>query len=223
MKILAIDTATQTCSAAIVDDDAVVVEIIRDRGGTHTRVLMKMVDEMFSAAGMRPADIDGFAVTIGPGSFTGLRIGLATVKGLAFARNRPIAGISTLDALVAPIPGVAGRVCAMIDARRGEVYTALYRFDSPRWVSEGPARAESPQKAVAAIHGPTVFVGDGALAYKDVITAGAKCCAFPTDPGQHVIRASVVAGLGLDRILSGHAGDAFTLTPLYLRKSDARK
>ncbi len=223
MKILSVDTATKTCSTAIVCDDAVLAETVLDHGETHTRVLMKIICDMLSDAGMRTTDIDGFAVTIGPGSFTGLRIGLATVKGLAFAAGKPIAGISTLDALAAPFTDATGHVCAMIDARRGEVYTALYRCGSSRLIPDGPARAASPDQAIVDISGPALFVGDGALAYKDRIMAELGENARFAEPGQHVIRASAVGKLGMERIIAGEIVDAFTLVPVYLRRSDAEK
>jgi tRNA threonylcarbamoyladenosine biosynthesis protein TsaB len=223
MKILAVDTATKTCAAAIVDNGEPVAEIIVDQGKTHTRILMKIISDMLSSAGMRTTDIDGLAVTIGPGSFTGLRIGLATVKGLALSRGKPIAGISTLDALAAPVSKRTGQICAMLDARRGEVYTALYRCGVSGLIQEGPARAASPEQALAGISGPVLFVGDGALAYKDRILAelGDKACF--AEPGQHMIRASAVGKLGTELIIAGKSFDAFTLVPLYLRRSDAEK
>ena len=223
MKILAVDTATKTCAAAIVDNGETVTEIIVDQGKTHTRVLMEIISDILSAAGMRTTDIDGLAVTIGPGSFTGLRIGLATVKGLALARGKPIAGISTLDALVAPVIKKTGQICAMLDARRGEVYTALYRFGASGLIPDGPARAASPEQALAGISGPVLFVGDGALAYKDRIVAELGDNACFAEPGQHVIRASAVGKLGMEQIIAGKSFDAFTLVPLYLRRSDAEK
>lgn len=223
MKILAVDTAAKTCSTAIVCGDAVLAETVLDRGKTHTRVLMKIIHDMFSAVGMRTSDIDGFAVTIGPGSFTGLRIGLSTVKGLAFAARKPIAGISTLDALAAPFADAADLVCAMIDARRGEVYTALYRRTSSRLIIERPARAASPEQAIADVSGPALFVGDGALVYQDCIVAELGENAIFAGPGHHVIRASAVGKLGMERITAGETVDALTLIPVYLRGSDAKK
>lgn len=223
MKILAVDTATKTCSTAIVCDDAVLAETVLDRGETHTRVLMKIIHDMLLDAGIRMTDIDGFAVTIGPGSFTGLRIGLATVKGLAFAAGKPIAGISTLDALAAPFGDATGHVCAMIDARRGEVYTALYRCGSSRLIPDGPAWAASPDQAIANISGPALFVGDGVLVYKDRIIAELGENARFAEPGHHVIRASAVGKLGMELIIAGETVDAFTLVPVYLRRSEAEK
>ncbi len=223
LKILAIDTAGATCSVAIDRDGVEVSEIIRDRGKTHARVVMHLVDQALRAAGMKTADIDAYAVTVGPGSFTGLRIGLAAVKGLAFSQNKPIAGISTLDALAAPIFNSTADICAMIDARRGEVYTALYRREAGRLISHRPAAALSPDKALAEIFRPTIFVGDGAAAYRNLILSRSLEGAVLAAPDQHVLRASVVARLGREKILEGLAADAYRLMPLYLRESDAHE
>jgi tRNA threonylcarbamoyladenosine biosynthesis protein TsaB len=221
LKILAIDTATATCSVAIGHDNSVVSEILRDRGKTHASMVMNLVDQALSAAGMKTKDIDAYAVTVGPGSFTGLRIGLAAVKGLAFSHNKPIAGIMSLDALAAPIPASTADICAMIDARRGEVYAALYRWDAGRLISRRPPEAVSPETVLAEITGPTIFVGDGAVAYRNLILSRSLEGAVLATTEQHMLRASVVARLGMDRILSGQALDAFRLMPVYLRKSDA--
>lgn len=225
MKILAVDTATKTCALSIVDNDQLVAEINIDQGKTHARILMKAIDDMLSAARLRTTDMDAFAVTIGPGSFTGLRIGLATVKGLAFSGGKPVAGISTLDALAAPFRDNAEQICAMLDARRGEVYTAIYRSGASGMISIMPARAAFPEQVLEQFRkttsGPVVFAGDGALLYKDQITAGLGDRACFAEAGQHAIRASVVGKLGMEQIINGKPFDAFTLVPLYLRRSDA--
>jgi len=131
MKILAVDTATMSCSVAVVEAGCLKAELIQATGETHARHLMTMIDNVLQLSNETMAGIEGFGVTIGPGTFTGLRIGLSTVQGLALAESKPIAGVSSLDALAAQVMATPGEsrslVCALLDARRKEVYHRLYR------------------------------------------------------------------------------------------------
>ena len=131
MKLLAADTATSSLSVAVMDAGSLCTEITRSTGETHARHLMTLVETALGLSGMSVADLDAFAVTIGPGTFTGLRIGLSSIQGMAAATSKPVAGISSLDVLAAqaaPSCQVSGSlVCAMLDARRQEVYTGLFR------------------------------------------------------------------------------------------------
>lgn len=126
MKILAVDTATKSCSVALTEDDAVLAETTTHSGQTHSRHLLNIVDAVIARAGLTLNQIDGFAVSIGPGSFTGLRIGISTVKGLAYGRGRPVVGVSSLEALSRQCPQTPQQICAMIDARKQEVYFCFY-------------------------------------------------------------------------------------------------
>src|SRR5688572_26806657 len=129
MRVLAVDTSTMAGGVALLEDDRVVGESLLDVRTTHSERLMLAIDRALTDAGWRPASVDGLAVAIGPGSFTGLRIGLAAVKGLALALACPIAGVPTLDAMAAGLPWASRPVCPILDARRDEVYASLYRWD----------------------------------------------------------------------------------------------
>ena len=133
MRVLAVDTATSSCSVAIVDGEELVSEITLISGETHSRHLSSLIEALTRTAGLALEQIEGFAVTRGPGSFTGLRIGIGTVKGLAVAGNRPMAGVSTLAALAWQVGPTDHTICPMVDARRNEVYAAFYR-----WHPDGP-------------------------------------------------------------------------------------
>ena len=122
MKILAVDTATNSCSAAIVDDGIACAELTTVNNQTHSKHLLHMIDTVCDMSGLKITDMDGFAVTIGPGSFTGLRIGISTVKGLAWPLNKPVVGISSLDALAWQCIPAAYPICTLLDARKQEVY-----------------------------------------------------------------------------------------------------
>lgn len=223
MKILAVDSATRSCSVAIMDGERLLAERILNHGGTHTTELMPMIDSLLNDCGLSIHNMGGLAVTIGPGSFTGLRIGLSTVKGLAFAVSLPVAGISSLDALASQAFFAAVRICPMIDARKGEVYTAEYTHTDGRLKPSGAARAVSPAEAARSISSPCLFVGNGARLYKDVITdiAGQWANFLPEE--QSHVRAATVGRLGHQLLTSGQATPLSLLTPWYIRDSDAKK
>ncbi len=125
---------------------------------------MAAVDQLVAECGFSPRDLDGLAVSIGPGSFTGLRVGLATVKGLALALDLPIAPVPTLDALAARLPFAEAPVCPILDARKGEVYLSLYRWDGQEMVRNWDYVALTPEAAAARLEAPVILLGDGIAA-----------------------------------------------------------
>lgn len=233
MKILAIDTCSRSCSVAVTDSGHLSGEVTTLRRQTHSRHLMRMVDMTLEISGASIEDIDAFAVTCGPGSFTGLRIGMSTVKGLALAAEKPVVGVSSLQALAWPVAVADGLVCALLDAGKGEVYCACYRFTNGQ-LSPQPAsgnassgdflfgeRVLPPQDLLANINGPCTFVGDGACAYAGMITTRLGDLARLPSGGHHVIRASWVARLAFPRLSRGAADNIDDFIPSYIRKSDA--
>ena len=233
MKILAIDTCSRSCSVAVTDSGHLAGEVTTLRRQTHSRHLMRMVDMTLEISGASIEDIDAFAVTRGPGSFTGLRIGISTVKGLALAAEKPVVGVSSLQALAWPMAVSDGLVCALLDAGKGEVYCACYRFTNGQ-LSPQPASGNAssggflhgesvlpPQDLLANISGPCTFVGDGACAYAEMIAAGLGDLARLPSGGHDVIRASSVARIAFLRLKRGAADDVEDFIPRYIRKSDA--
>lgn len=221
MKILALDTASQSCGAALMADGRVICEICVVHGDTHSRYAMAVIDEILRLAGWEITEVEGFAVTTGPGSFTGLRIGLSTVKGLAMAAGRPVVGVSSLEALAYPFSVTGKLICPMLDARRREVYAAFYRHVDGRLTCVSGPFAESAANVLAAVEEPCVLTGDGALAYRDVITRMLGPFAVYADA--HHIRASSLGHIAAKRFSAGQADDPARLEPLYLRASDAEK
>jgi tRNA threonylcarbamoyladenosine biosynthesis protein TsaB len=221
MKILAVDTATRSCSVAITDNDCIVSEITLNLAQTHAAILMSMIHRVLDAAHLFLDDIDGFAITIGPGSFTGLRIGLSTIKGISAATGKPVVGVSTLEALAHNYPYASDCICPMIDARKGQVYCARYRFRDGVLSIELPVRSITPMNAVKDLNEICIFIGDGALAYKNLIVEQLGELALFAHPCHHIIKASVVAHLSLPRFLNGDTEDVAALVPVYARKSDA--
>lgn len=219
MKILALDTSTMTASVAVTVDGRVAAAH-EDRVTTHSERLLPLVEEVLAAAGLDAAAIDAVACGAGPGSFTGLRIGFATAKGLAFALGKPLYAVSSLAALaVLAAPAAAARgaeILAILDARRREVYAGLYRLDAAGLPA--PAAAEvviAPDRLAAELPpGPRVVVGDGALAYPEAAARmGAVLADLRPTPS-----AIAVAKLAEAR---GTPDDLLAAGPSYIRASEA--
>jgi len=221
MKILAVDTATTSCSAAIVDDGLVSAELITVNNQTHSKHLMNMIDTVCGMTGVKISDMDGFAVTIGPGSFTGLRIGISTVKGLAWSLNKPVVGVSSLDALAWQCAPGKYLVCALLDARKHEVYCCRYRYQDGDIKKEGTEQVVAPGEAIGGIREPCLFVGNGAVMYKEEIATKLGALAHFGGGNQDNLRASSVAGVSLSRFIQQKTHDVALLVPQYIRKSDA--
>ena len=221
MRILAVDTSTTSCSVAVVDQDSLLAEATIVREQTHSKHLMDMVDRVVSFSGGMISELDGFAVTRGPGTFTGLRIGISSVKGLAVASGKPVVGVSSLEALAEQSALAPYLICPLIDARKDEVYFARYRFANgvlKQVVGEGVL---PPQEAVSDINEPSLFVGNGAQLYQDIIVQKLGDQAYFARPWQNTIRASTVALLSIDKFKRKETDDVASFVPHYIRQSDA--
>ena len=221
MNILSIDTATKSCSVAIASEDSLLAEATMVKTQTHSKHLMRMIDQVLKMAQIEIRNLDGFSVTKGPGSFTGLRIGISVAKGFAAASGKPFVGISTLEALAYQAGNRLPLVCPMIDARRGEVYCSRYRYDNGIYINETSARALPVEKALVDLKEPCVFIGNGALFYRSIITETLGSSAFFAPRFYHTIRATTVASLSLERFLRQDTDDVEAFVPYYIRKSDA--
>ena len=221
MKILALDTATMSCSVAIMHNGVVIAELTSANNQTHSKHLMTMIDTVCSMGKLKIAAMDGFAVTLGPGSFTGLRIGISTIKALAWSLKKPVVGISSLDALAWQcVPGPY-RICALLDARKQEVYCCRYHHEDGKLKKDGPEQVLALANAISAISQPCLFVGNGATLYEKEIIDTLGALAYFAGPNHDSIRASSVAGLGLNRFMQDQTDDVTMLVPNYIRKSDA--
>lgn len=221
MIVLGIETATPVCGVAIGREDSVLVERSLNVGTHHAERLLPMIRDALGEAGMGLRDLDGIAVSIGPGSFTGLRIGLSTAKSLCWSAGLPLVAVPTLEAMAAQFPHAACPVCPALDARKKEIYAALYDTSSgsPRALI-APA-AVSPVPFVSSLTGPTLFVGDGARLYRrEVVAVLGERARFAPPPLDRPFAASVAA-LGLSRLGRGETEDLARVEPVYLRKSEA--
>ena len=223
MRLLAVDTSTVSCSVALIHGTRLLCEMTYGMGKTHSRHLMSMIDCVFDRCESKPGDIDGIAVTRGPGTFTGLRIGLSTVKGLALALELPVVGVSSLAALAYPMRYTNRSIVAMIDARRGEVYHECFDV---KQLTIDPSMARdpkvaAPEEVAAMLPEDALLIGSGALLYRDMFQKKCPSVEFG-EPMQHVIRAASVGFLSMARFRRKSFDSVCALTPEYIRKSDAQ-
>ena len=214
MRVLAVETSTLAGGAAILDGDRVVGQYLLDVSVTHSERLMVAIDRLLGDAGWTPRDLDGLAVAIGPGSFTGLRIGLSTVKGLALALSIPVAGVPTLDAMAATLPFAALPVCPVLDARKHEVYASLYRWDGRAMRREWDYLAVAPDELARRLAEPVILLGDAARAIR---TEHARLA----PPTHRAPSPACVGLLGHARLSAGETVAPADLVPIYLRPSEA--
>ena len=214
MRVLAVETSTLAGGVALLDGERIRGEYSLDVSATHSERLMPAIDRVLTDAGWTPADLQGLAAAVGPGSFTGLRIGLSAVKGLALALGIPIAAVPTLDAMAASLPFASLPVCPVLDARKGEVYCALYRWDGAAMRREWDYLALAPGALAARLTEPVILLGDAAVTIR---TPHAR----PAPPHRRVPSPASVGVLGLARLLAGDTVGVADLVPIYLRPSEA--
>ena len=214
MRVLAVDTSTMAGGVALLEDARIVGESLLDVRTTHSERLMVAIDRALGDAGWNVRMVDGLAVSVGPGSFTGLRIGLAAVKGVALAVGCPVAAVPTLDAMAAAFPWTTRPVCPVLDARKGEVYTSLYRWDGGEMRREWDYLAVSPDALAERLTEPVIGVGDGAC----LVPSAWITVALPVRRGPS---AALVGWLGHHRLRHGDTVAPADLVPMYLRPSEA--
>jgi tRNA threonylcarbamoyladenosine biosynthesis protein TsaB len=217
--ILGLDTATGSTAVAVLLDDGRVFEARDDPSPgerpQHAARVLELAEEVLGRAGATWTDVTRLAVGLGPGGFTGLRIGIATARGLAQANGIPLAGVSTLDALAAPHRGAS--VLAVLDARRGEAFTAGYSPDGSRLLAPAALAPEALAGAVASLPGPVRAVGDGAIRFRAHLE-GAGAAVPPDEDPVHRVSAVQVCRLGAD----APPTDRDALLPEYVREPDAK-
>jgi tRNA threonylcarbamoyladenosine biosynthesis protein TsaB len=225
VRVLAVETSTLTGAVALLAGDSVVADHRLSLAVTHSERLLAAMDHVLTAADWRLADVEALAVAIGPGSFTGLRIGVSTAKSLAFATGIPLVGIPTLDALAWSLPYAAHPVCPILDAKKGEVYTALYRTDAGRlerlWEYQAMAPTTLAERLGCEVPGPVIFVGDGVSSFAAVLRGVLGGDARLAPPGHRLPSAVSVAELAHAACERGERVDPAALVPLYVRRSEA--
>ena len=223
MKILAIDTSTDYLSVAIHNEDGLIAERNFRSPMKHSSCLMPLIVESLALADLSIEAIDGFAVSLGPGSFTGLRVGVATMKGLVFATGKPIVGVPTLDVLAENITETAYHILPVLDAKREQVYASIYRYSGKKLKRLTDYLVIGIDDLLKKVRAKTIFLGDGLFDYRDVIREKKKDLAIFAPRDLWFTKASVVAKYGLERLKAGKVERAYDLTPLYLRPPEAEE
>jgi len=221
MNILGIETATRTGGVAVVSEEGVLAEYTLNIEVAHAERLMSTVERVLKDTGLTLSAIDGFGVSIGPGSFTGLRIGLATVKGLAFTTGKPVAAVPTLKALAWRIPFPACPVCPLLDARKQQVYAALYRRESDTIVEMMPETVIALPDLTRAITGDVLFTGEGARLFAREIRDLFAGRAHLAPLSALVPSAASVAEIAHRMIAEGLQAAPDEVTPKYIRRPEA--
>lgn len=225
MNILALETSAKAASCAVLKDGAPVASAWQQTGLTHSRTLMPMVEGMLRNSELTIQDMDAIAVAVGPGSFTGLRIGIAAVKGLSWAADKPCIAVSTLEAMATPLSHMEGLIICAMDARRQQVYNALFEAHNGQLRRLSPDRAIALQELegeIAAVDLPKIVVGDGAVLCHTYLTGhNIPCALAPVH-----LRAQSAVGVALAAWPMAEAHQflsAQDLQPVYLRLSQAER
>ncbi len=220
MYVLGIETSTPVCSVGLVDEDRILTCYSQNTGLRHAERTIAMAERAVQDAGIAAADLHGVAVGSGPGSFTGLRIGMAAAKGLCFALDLPLLTVSTLKGLAARVIFERMPVCAMLDARRGDVYAGVYSLDDGALTARLPDSALPLEDLIPKLPKPVLIVGEGGSKYRNRIQAHLGEDAGFAPASNHPCGASV-ALLGVEALRHGNAVDLATAEPEYHRRSQA--
>ena len=223
MLILALDSTAVVASVALCRDDTPIASFTVKNGNTHSETLLPMVEAVLKTAGITVNDIDLFACSVGPGSFTGVRIGVSTVKGLAFGKNKPCVAVSTLEALAENLVPASGILCPVMNARRGQVYNALFRFENGTLTRLCPDRALS----VADLEAELLALGESITLSGDGIPEFSRLAAqiVPTEVSDRLVdqNAVSVAKCARRAYLEGKQCTDAELAPIYLRLPQAER
>lgn len=226
MKILALDSSGLVASVAVVEDDILLAEYTVNYKKTHSQTLLPMLSEAAKMIELDLKSVDAIAVAGGPGSFTGLRIGSATAKGLGLALDKPLVHIPTVDALAYNLYGSGKYICPLMDARRNQVYTGIYCFEGEAFriiEPQAPLAVEEIAKKLNALGREVVFLGDGVPVYREMLEKLVEVpyCFAPAHMNRQ--RASAVAALAMQYVRAGKTETAAEHAPEYLRLSQAER
>ncbi len=225
MKILAFETSAKAASVALMDEKALLGQSYQNTGLTHSQTLLTMAEDLLKTCGCTPADITAVAVAAGPGSFTGVRIGVAAAKGFAWGGELPCYGVSTLEAMAQSLGLYRGIICPVMDARRAQVYNALFKAECGNCTRITPDRAISLEELGAELQKfqePIFLVGDGSILCYNTLSESVPNLVCPAEHRMHQ-KADGVALCARELIARGEPGNAEALSPNYLRLSQAER
>lgn len=226
MNLLAFETSGRAASVAVMKEGRIVGEMTSSTRLNHSEKLMPMIHSVLEQSEMAIGDVEALAVSAGPGSFTGVRIGISTAKGLGQALEIPVATVSSLKVLACNLPYADLLVCPLMDARRNQVYSGVYRWEGPKLVTVLEEDAYDLNELLFVLgkkEGPTVFTGEDAVRFEGVIREILGENGLMAMPQTAYPRAASVAVLGLREFEAGRAGDAFSIRPHYLRQAEAER
>jgi tRNA threonylcarbamoyladenosine biosynthesis protein TsaB len=228
MRVLGIETSATTGGFAVIDGDRLMAEVVSDITGRHVERGVAMIEEVLESAGLKTADLDGVAVSLGPGSFTGLRVGLAIAKGICLGSGIAVAGVPTLDCIAESLSLWEGVVVPVRDARRGEIYVSTFSSHSSTVTRIGSYLALPPEGVIDLINGLTesgrvLVAGDALERYGDVLRSGLGSGPVFAPRMFWAARPSVVALLGASLLEQGMSADPDTIEPMYIRPSEAER
>lgn len=226
MLIFGIDTCCMAATAALVDERVLVAQTVVNHGKTHSQMMMPQVEEMFRISGIDPKSVDAFAAAVGPGSFTGVRIGVATAKAMAQAADKPCIAVSTLEALAYSAKNFDGIAAPILDARRNQVYNALFDCGKNGMHRICPDRALGLDELLIELKATTkdiIFMGDGTLVFKDEIRTALGDRAVFTPKITQMNLGGSVAEIGLMKFEKGETVSYSELIPEYIRLSQAER
>ncbi len=224
MKILGIDTSTRFCNLSLIEDEDILIEYtINGLKKKHSSILVPAIKDLQKTMGLKMEEINGIAVSIGPGSFTGLRIGLSVAKGLSYTSSLPLLGIPTLEAMAFPLRGIPYLICPILESKKDEIYDVVFRGgESLQKIMD--YKCENIHSLLTRLSSPEekiIFLGDGIKKYREKIKAKIGEDALFIDPQLKLSVAANIAFLGLHKLQKGEEDDISMLSPFYLRKSEA--
>ena len=224
MKILGINTSTKFCNLGLIEDEDVLIEYtINGLKKKHSSILVPAIKDLLKTMGLKMEEINGIAISIGPGSFTGLRIGLCVAKGLCYACSLPLLGITTLDAMAFPLKEIPYLICPLLESKKDEIYDVVFRGgDSLHRVMDYKCEdIQSLLVRLSPLKEKIIFLGDGIKKHRDIIKEKIGKDALFIDSQLNLPVATSIAFLGLNKLKKGEEDDISTITPFYLRKSEA--
>ena len=223
MKILGIDTSSNASSVAVIEDNKLICEYTVNTKTTHSQKLMPMIENMLSMSDINIKDIDAIAICIGPGSFTGLRIGMATAKAIAHVNNLPIIGVNSLEILGGNMNLCDKNICSILDAQRNQVYTGRYKFENGNIVEIQPVdvvEIENLLEEISKDNEEWILVGEAVYKYEDRITE-IKNIRVPS-PSHNVTKASSLCSIAKEKYNKNiDVHNCYDINPMYIRKSQA--
>lgn len=222
MKILGIDTSSYLNSVCLVDDEQVLANCSWEAMDNSLQPIIRNIDSVLTGQGLTLADIEGLGVCLGPGSWTGVRVGVTVGKTLAYAAGKPVCGVSSLDALAYQAKDAATRICPLLDGGKETVYGAFYRPEKGTVSRTGEYYSGDLKELLDMVEEITLFSGPAARIYRGIITDNLGSLACYSDNLEDIERSSAVALLTLSRLKRGDKDDALSLAPLYLRESAAQ-